>query len=121
MHNDNCTEGGPIIKTFLSLPGSIDFYSSLRFSPSRGIIDPHSLKAELKVDATYISVDALHSLLTSLKDRHKFEPSDPPPTSAALTSVSEASASPMSPFVRVLRSVRLFPDFSDMLTQNTSP
>jgi hypothetical protein len=100
------------METFFSLPGSVDFRSSFRFSPSRGNIDPHSLKADLNVDSVRISIDVLHSLLTLLKDRHRFEPtsSREAPASPAPTSVAEivSPTIPISPFIRALRSVSSF-------------
>ena len=98
---------GPAMETFFSLPGSVDFRSSLRFSPSRGIIDPHSLKADLNVDSVQIFVDALHSLLALLKYHHRFEPTSPreaPPSTFTSTAETVSPTIPMSPFIRALRS-----------------
>ena len=94
------------METFLSLPGSVDFHSSLRFSPSQGLVDPHSLKADLNVGSVGISVDAMRSLLSLLKDNHQFEPSSP--REAPLSAETLSPTTPMSPFIRVLRSVSSF-------------
>lgn len=100
------------METFLSMPGVVDFQSSLCFSPSRGTIDPHSLKVDLTVGSVGISVNALHSLLSLLKDCHQFEANPPreAPLVPAHTSATEmlSPTTPMSPLIRALRSVSGF-------------
>lgn len=98
------------LQTFLHLPGDIDFNSSLQFSPSKGTIDPHSLKVGLKVDSVHVSVDVLRSLYYLVKDGHQSESTYPPyepPSSVSINATETLSAkTPMSPFIEALRSVR---------------
>jgi hypothetical protein len=104
---------GILSETFLSFPGDVNCNVSLRFSPSKGTIDPHSLKADLDVDSVHVSVDNLRSLLSLLRDGHQSEPtyspSEPLPSTLPISASDTLSAkTPMSPFIEALRSVRNF-------------
>lgn len=88
----------------------MDFSGSLQFNPSKGTVDPQSLRADLNMDSVRISVDSLRSLLSLFEDHNQFEPlpsyGSPPSATADSAALSPSPNTPMSPFFEAFRSVR---------------
>jgi hypothetical protein len=101
---------GPFLKTFLSLPGTVDLSASARFNPQRGSIEIHSFATTLNIGEIDLSVDAIRSILESLK--LKTQPESEPlsfdvslsPT--LLASPKQSLSPPASPYTPSIMSPR---------------